>query len=407
MSSSPRDSSTANPTPKPPAVQDLEIKDPTIIFDRVWSQLEEEFGREQLRFPKEIFWLNGAPGAGKGTNTGFIMRTRGLTAPPITVSDLLKSPAARKRMDAGLLVGDREVTELVFRRLLDPEFDHGAIVDGFPRTGVQGQCVKLLYNRLQELHQQALTEGHFQFPKCRFHIVVLFVDEAESIKRQLKRGREIQAHNEKVEETGIGEKKEVRKTDLEEEAARGRYRTFKDATYHALNDLRQTFHYHFIDAQESLSEVQERIDRELRYQSSLELEEPTYQRVARIPVAHRLTRHARQELVDRLDSYTEKLPELFEKVVEDIEKSFLPIIRKHAISGMALINTENPLYRDEKALAMLIDIFSERGYHAVVDIRKERVPVRFDAATGAIESEERRVYRVRINFGGAQIRKSR
>ena len=35
---------------------------------------------------------------------------------------------------------------------------------------------------------------------------------------------------------------------------------------------------------------------------------------------------------------------------------------------------------------MLIDVFSERGYHAVVDIHRIDMPERFDLATGAIES---------------------
>ena len=61
---------------------DLEIKDARIIFNAVWESLESEFGHEQLRFPKEIILLGGAPGAGKGTNTGFIMEARGLPALP-------------------------------------------------------------------------------------------------------------------------------------------------------------------------------------------------------------------------------------------------------------------------------------------------------------------------------------
>ena len=46
-------------------VQDLEVKDAQIIFNSIWASLEDELGEEYLRFPKEIFWLNGAPGAGK------------------------------------------------------------------------------------------------------------------------------------------------------------------------------------------------------------------------------------------------------------------------------------------------------------------------------------------------------
>ena len=62
----------------------------------------------------------------------FIMEFRDLTEKPIIVSELLKSPEARKKIDAGLLAGDREVTKLVLRSLLDPIYESGAIVDGYP-----------------------------------------------------------------------------------------------------------------------------------------------------------------------------------------------------------------------------------------------------------------------------------
>ena len=49
---------------------DLEIKDAQLIFNAVWEDLEEELGREKLRFPKELILLGGAPGAGKGPRPG-------------------------------------------------------------------------------------------------------------------------------------------------------------------------------------------------------------------------------------------------------------------------------------------------------------------------------------------------
>src|SRR3954468_6439255 len=59
-----------------PAPADLEIKDAQLIFNQVWKQLEKDYGRPQLRFPKELILLGGAPGAGKGTNTDFICELR-------------------------------------------------------------------------------------------------------------------------------------------------------------------------------------------------------------------------------------------------------------------------------------------------------------------------------------------
>lgn len=58
-------------------VPDLEIKDAQVIFGTVWEDLEEEIGHENLRFPKELILLGGAPGAGKGTHTRFIMNAQG------------------------------------------------------------------------------------------------------------------------------------------------------------------------------------------------------------------------------------------------------------------------------------------------------------------------------------------
>src|SRR6056300_1308071 len=71
---------------KASTLTDVEIKDAKVIFDAVWSDLVNEIGVEELKFPKEIILLGGAPGAGKGTNTDFIMKARGFTCPPIVVS---------------------------------------------------------------------------------------------------------------------------------------------------------------------------------------------------------------------------------------------------------------------------------------------------------------------------------
>ena len=387
-------------------VQDLEVKDPQLIFQAVWQSLEHEFGPENIRFPAEIFWLNGAPGAGKGTQTAFIMEFSDLTAKPIVVSELLQSPEARKKIDAGLLVGDREVTELIFRSLLDPAYRIGAIVDGYPRTGIQVECLKFLYLRLMELRGKYLgTPDEERFPKPRFHIIMLFVDESESVRRQLARGHRAQAHNAEVEASGVGQKLEVRKTDLDEEAAHNRYKTFKESTYDSLTTLREVFHYHFINAQGTVIEVQQRIINELKYQSSLELDQTTYDRISSIPLAEKLSLNARQLLVNRLDSYEKFHTELFEQVVYLIKTKFIPIVEKHSMSGLAYINSEDPVFDNPLAIAMLIDVFTERGFTAVVDIRRMEVPVRLNPDTQEIFNRVKKVYRVRINFPGSKIRR--
>ena len=391
--------------PKKP-VEDLEVKDAQLIFQTVWHELEQEVGSENLRFPAEIFWLNGSPGAGKGTQTAFIMEFRDLTEKPIIVSELLNSPEARKKMDAGMLAGDREVTKLVLSSLLDPEYESGAIVDGFPRTKTQVECLKLFHGRLNELRSKYLgTLQETQFPKPRFHIIMLFIDEEESVRRQLLRGQRTLEHNTEVDASGVGEKIEPRKTDLDEAAAHRRYKTFKESTYDSLTTLREVFHYHFINAHGTVIEVQQRIISELKYQSLLELDEATYDRISSIPLAQTLSLHARQMLVHRLDSYEKFHSELFEQVVGLIKSKFIPIVEKHSISGLAYINSEEAVFDDPLAVAMLIDVFNERGFTAVVDIRKMEVPSRIDPKSYEIINRFKKVYRVRINFPGSKIRR--
>ena len=195
---------------------DLEIKDASLIFDRVWSDLEQEFGRAKLCFPGEIIWLGGAPGAGKGTNTPFILEARGITAAAIVISDLLDSPRAQQIKDAGGLVGDEEVTYLLLHKLLDPIYQRGVIVDGFPRTQVQVECLKLFYDKMTELREEFRNHD---FPRPLFRTVLLFVDEEVSVERQLHRGREAQERNRKATESGVGQLAEIRATDLDPAAA--------------------------------------------------------------------------------------------------------------------------------------------------------------------------------------------
>jgi adenylate kinase len=398
------DSPAAQPlAPKP---TDLEIKDASLIFSSVWQELEANFGRSELRFPKEIILLGGAPGAGKGTNTDFIKKTRMLTCAPIVVSALLDSPEARALKNAGNMVGDREVVNLILRALLKPEYRDGVILDGFPRTKVQVECLKLLVDKMQALRREFYSTPlgiHFRQPTI--HIMVLFVDEREAVARQLKRGRETRVHNEEVARTGIGEPLEDRPTDHDEALARRRYRVFKEQTWDALQSLRETFHYHFINAQGPVEEVEQNILRELEYQSTLELDPRTVDRLRGIPVASELIIHARQELVKRLDGYAFEHAELFARVVAFIEKKIIPIVLRHAISGVAQINAEEAVLDDPLALAVLIDVFSERGYHAVVDIHRIEVPEQVDLKTGQIRCRTKKVYRIQIRFQGSEIRR--
>ena len=383
---------------------DLEIKDAQLIFGAVWRELEREFGRGRMRFPRELILLGGAPGAGKGTNSDFIRKVRGITAPPIVISQLLDTPEARAIKARGAMVGDREVVGILWRKLLEPEQQNGALLDGFPRTKVQVECLKLLFDQMIALRQEFSGTTIIHFKQPIFHIMILFIDEAESVARQLKRGRQIVAHNEEVARSGMGERLEERATDFSEGLARNRYRVFKEQTYDALVSLKQIFHYHFITGQASIPEVQANIVRELEYQSSLELDPSTFDRLRGLPLASEIVQHARQDLVRRLDSYEVEQPETFERVVAFVEDKMMPIVVRHAVSGIANINSEDLLFEDPAALAMLIDVFTERGFHATVDVTRVGVPLRVDLQTGKIHSEEKKVFRFSVRFRNPEIR---
>ena len=383
-----------------------EIKDAQVIFKRVWETLEEEIGHENLRFPKELILLGGAPGAGKGTQTRFIMKTRGLTCKPIVVSDLLTTPEAQKIKDSGQLVGDTDVIRLLYKELLKEQYRDGALLDGFPRTRVQVECLKLLVDKINSLNTEyANTSLAMHFRRPIIHAVVLFTSEQTSIKRQLHRGVEIAEHNREVEETGVGKKLDLRATDLTPENASQRYQVFKEQTWDALQSLKEIYHYHFINAEGPIEEVEENILKELQYQSSLELDPKTFDRLSPMPLAEEITLHARQELVKRLDSYELNHNGLFIKVVDMIITKFMPIVTRHALSGRASVGIEDPIFDDPLAIAMLIDIFSERGYHAMVDKRVEEVPESVDLSSGKIQCRKKNVYRVQIHFKGSEIRR--
>ena len=385
---------------------DLEINDALVIFDHVWEELEEELGHENLRFPKELILLGGAPGAGKGTQTKFIMNARGLTCAPIVVSSLLVTPEAQEIKSKGGMVGDSQVVRILLKKLLEEEYRDGALLDGFPRTRVQVECLKLLVDRINQLHNEFQdTPLAISFRRPTIHAMLLFIGEQTSISRQLLRGDQIAAHNKEVTETGVGTLINQRATDLSENSARRRYRVFKEQTWDALTSLKEIYHYHFINAEGPIEEVEEKILEELRYQSSLELETRTYDRLQPLPTAAEIIIHARQELVKRLNSYELENTDLFIRTVNIINAKFMPIINRHALSGRAVVNSIDPIWHDPLAIAMLIDIFSERGFHAVVDKHIQETPEKVDLQTGVIRRSEKVVYRIQIHFKGSEIRR--
>ena len=87
------------------------------------------------------------------------------------MSSLLDTPAMKKIKNAGGMIGDREVLAVLLRQLLKPEYRDGVILDGFPRTTVQVECLKMLYEKMTQLwrelkliNQLGVTRGQMEAP---------------------------------------------------------------------------------------------------------------------------------------------------------------------------------------------------------------------------------------------------
>ncbi|HEY8242638.1 MAG TPA: adenylate kinase [Casimicrobiaceae bacterium] len=93
--------------------------------------------------------LLGPPGAGKGTQAGYIKDAYGI--PQISTGDMLRTAvkagtplglAAKKVMDSGALVSDDIIIGLVRERLKEPDCRKGYLFDGFPRTIPQAEALR-------------------------------------------------------------------------------------------------------------------------------------------------------------------------------------------------------------------------------------------------------------------------
>ncbi len=100
--------------------------------------------------------LLGAPGAGKGTQSAYIMKDFGLIQ--ISTGDILRAAVknatelgklAKQYMDEGKLVPDDVIIGLMRDRLKQDDAKAGFILDGFPRTIAQADALSdMLKNEL-------------------------------------------------------------------------------------------------------------------------------------------------------------------------------------------------------------------------------------------------------------------
>ena len=93
--------------------------------------------------------LLGGPGAGKGTQAGFVCERYRI--PQISTGDMLRAAfqagselglRAKKIMDTGALVSDEIIIGLVEERLSQSDCRRGYLFDGFPRNILQAEALR-------------------------------------------------------------------------------------------------------------------------------------------------------------------------------------------------------------------------------------------------------------------------
>ena len=106
----------------------------------------------------------GAPGAGKGTQAKQIAEKYHI--PHISTGDIFRAnikngtqlgKEAKKYMDQGMLVPDELTTNLLVDRIKNADCENGYVLDGFPRTIPQAECLDQALAKMDDAVDYAIN----------------------------------------------------------------------------------------------------------------------------------------------------------------------------------------------------------------------------------------------------------
>lgn len=109
--------------------------------------------------------LLGAPGAGKGTQAEILSKKLGI--PTISTGNILRAAIkagtptgleAKHFMDAGKLVPDEVIIEIIHQRVAEEDCTNGYILDGVPRTIAQAEAIEKMEIRIDKVLELSVPD---------------------------------------------------------------------------------------------------------------------------------------------------------------------------------------------------------------------------------------------------------
>ena len=183
----------------------------------------------------------GPPGAGKGTQSSRLAARHGV--PHIATGDMLRQAAAegtplgrkaKKIMEAGELLPDAVIVDVIRERISRPDCARGFFLDGFPRTTGQAEALDRM------LGERGLSVDA---------VVNLEVDEAKLVERM------------------AGRAKNEGRADDNPDTVRERLRVYREKTAPLVSGYAKTGNLVNVDGLGEIGEVSERIESALRSRS--------------------------------------------------------------------------------------------------------------------------------------------